>query len=90
MWASLRCGVVTGCRPVSGNLTGVATRASRGGVDLREERADMRAPFVSDGSTVMGWQVSSHVKMGWGRSQVGLAAEKATHNDFSNLNPFSN
>jgi hypothetical protein len=29
-----------------------------------------------------------HVEMGWGRHRAGPAAEKAAHDDFSNLNPF--
>jgi hypothetical protein len=56
---------------------------------LGQEGADRRAPSVSDGGTVIGWQAGSHAKMGQSQCRAGPATEKAAHDDFSNLNPFS-
>jgi hypothetical protein len=58
--------------------------------DLGEERTDTRAPSVSDGGTVTGWQASSRAEMGRDQCRAGPTVEKMAHNDFSILNPFSN
>jgi hypothetical protein len=52
--------------------------------------ADRRAPFVSDGSVVTGWQASSRAQMSRGQRRAGPALEKMAHNGFSILNYFSN
>jgi hypothetical protein len=50
--------------------------------DLGEERAGRRAPSVSDGGAVTGWQAGSREEMGRGRHRAGPAAEKMAHDDF--------
>jgi hypothetical protein len=52
--------------------------------DLGEEGAGRRAPSVSDGGAVTGWQTGTHAEMGRGQCRAGLAVEKASHDDFSN------
>jgi hypothetical protein len=81
---SLWCGVVTGGRSVADNLVGVATRREQRREDLGEEGAGRRAPSVSDGGAVTGWQTGTHAEMGRGQCRAGLAVEKASHDDFSN------
>jgi hypothetical protein len=53
-------------------------------------RPDRRVPPVTDGDAVTGWQAGSRTKMGRGQRRAGPVTEKAAHDDFFNLNPFSN
>jgi hypothetical protein len=79
---SLWRGVVMSGRPVAGNLGGVATWVSRGGKIWEKERANRRAPSISDSGMVMGWQASSCAEMGQGQRRAGLAARKMAHDGF--------
>jgi hypothetical protein len=66
------------------------THRRRGEEKLGEEGADRRAPSVSDGGALTGWQAGSHTEMDRSQRRAGLATEKAAHDDFFNLNPFFN
>jgi hypothetical protein len=74
----------------SSGIWPVRTHRRRGEEKLGEERADRRAPSVSDGGALTGWQAGSHTEMDRSQHRAGMATEKAAHDDFFNLNPFFN
>jgi hypothetical protein len=74
--------MVTGGRPITGNLAGVATRASRGG-EIWGERELTGGPQLSataDCNRLAGWLTCG----------AGPAAEKMAHDDFFHFKFFSN
>jgi hypothetical protein len=79
-------GVVTGGWPVAGNLA----RGREEEEKLGEEGADRWVPSVSDGGAVTGWQAGSCTEMDQSQRRAGPTTEKAAHDDFFNLNLFSN
>jgi hypothetical protein len=77
---------------VAGSLAAIRPalpRARSRGEELEGgEGADRRAPPVSDGATVTGWQAGSCMEMGWGRRRAGLAAEEMANDDFFQFKSF--
>jgi hypothetical protein len=69
-------------------FTGEDTRRGAG-EDLGDDRADRRAPSISDGDAVRAGK-PAHAQRWAGSARAGPAAEKTAHDDFSNPNPFSN
>jgi hypothetical protein len=88
-WATLWRMVVTGGRPVAGNLASEDTRGrSRG--NLVEEGANRQAPSASDDGVVMGWQAGLERGDGLGSTLSWAGRGESGPQRFSNLNPFSN
>jgi hypothetical protein len=81
--------VVTGGWPVAGNLAGEDTRVWSIW-NLREEGADRRAPSVSDGDAVTGWQAGLVRGDGPGSALSWAGRGESGPRQFSNLNPFFN